>query len=92
MIDAIPKDILDLIDNNETVSIDYSSDFLNPHLPKNHFEGQKPVHTPIFNMSITKMTTPHDSNKKPESSTNDIRRYTIRVSVILFNKFFIYCL
>lgn len=74
MIDAIPKDILDLIDNNETVSIDYNSAFLNPHLPKNHFDGQKPVHTPTFNMSITKITTPHDSNKNPVNKTRDIKR------------------
>jgi len=59
---AIPNDILDLIDMFEIALIIYSSDFLNPHFPKNHLEGQNPVHTPTFNMQITKSTTPQIFN------------------------------
>jgi hypothetical protein len=43
----------------------YKSAFLNPHLAKNHLDGQNPVHTPTFNINVTKITTPQDSKNIP---------------------------
>jgi len=60
---ATPNDILEFNDRLESAFIFYNSDFLKPHLLKNHFEGQKPVHTPTFNINATKTTTSHKLKK-----------------------------
>jgi hypothetical protein len=57
---ATTNEILALSDMPSKAFIFYNSDFLNPHLLKNHLEGQKPVHTPTFNINVTKITIPQD--------------------------------
>jgi len=67
----------------------YNSVFLNPHLPKNHLDGQNPVQIPMFNITVTNIIKPQDCKINPAVSTQDISRYTIFVSVIDFNNLFI---